>query len=193
MDELQTENEKPLLIVKYRLAHKLFEMFLIYPWLILIGGGFIVKCFNNAMINMCTFKSIFGAILFGLLGLVALYMFLELLFFRTIIIYKDRIEKVYYFLGSRKLDFQNVWRLYEGSVATPLTLTHLKLFSSYKPCCFFRRSFGISMHLLSKEDQTVVYRTLALVSGRTEQEIAEVGTVGIKPFLKNEIKTNIGE
>ena len=43
MNEVETENEKPLLVVKYRLAHKLFEMMLIYPWLILIGGGFIVK------------------------------------------------------------------------------------------------------------------------------------------------------
>lgn len=193
MNELQAENEKPLLVVKYRLAHKLFEMLLLYPWIILIGGGFIVKCFNNAMINMCTFKSIFGAIFFGLLGLAASYMFLELLFFSKVIIYKDRIEKVYYLLGSRTLDFKNVWRLYEGGAATPLIMSHLKLFSNYKRCCFFRSSVGISMHLLSKENRSKIYQTLALVSGRTEQEIREAGIEGMKPFLKNEIKTNTGE
>jgi hypothetical protein len=192
MNELQTENEKPLLVVKYRLAHKLFEMVLIYPWLILIGGGFIVKCFNNAVINMCTFKSVFGAIFFGLLGLAALYMFLELLFFRKVVIYKDRIEKVYYLLGRRKFFFKDT-RLHEGGTA-PILMVLLSISSnSRKNYLSYLYGMRIAMHLLSKENRSKVYQTLALVSGRTEQEIREVGFEGIKPFLKNEIKTNIGE
>lgn len=192
MNEFQTENEKPLLVVKYRLAHKLFEMMLIYPWLILIGGGFIVKCFNNAVINMCTFKSVFGAIFFGLLGFAALYKFLELLFFRKVVIYKDRIEKVYYLLGSRKLSFKDT-KLSEVATA-PILMVLLSINSnSRKNYLSYLYGVRIAIHLLSKEARSKVYQTLALVSGRTEQEIAEAGVVGIKPFLKNEIKTNIGE
>jgi len=187
----QIENEKPLLVVKYLFAHKLFEMLLLYPWLILIGVGFIVQCFNNVMINTCTFKSIFGAIFFGFLGLAALYMFLELLFFRKIVIYWDRIEKIYYLFGSRKLSFKDT-KLSEITTA-PILMVHLRLFSIHKRCCCFKSSMGISIHLLSKETRAKVYQTLALVSGRTEQEIAEAGVDGIKPFLKNEIKINTGE
>lgn len=175
MNELQTENEKPLLVVKYVWWRVLYAQlsFLIG---IIFGLGL------SLYIDGCSIGSYFSIILFGGIGLFAIYSFLELLFFKELKLYQHRIEKVYYLVGTKQIDFQNKILKRIGIALPSMTFF---IFIPNKKYNFLFGRLNIPLHLLSQIDRKKLIEIFASISGHTAQQIEEVGLYGqsLNPFI----------
>lgn len=167
MNELQSENEKPLLIVKYVWWRVLYTQI----WnLIFIGIGSII------FIGDCSYMKCLINILLLMVGAFGVYSFIEMLLFKQLSFYHDRIVKTYYLFGDRVfyLTNQTVLRRTGGTAFDFIS------FASNGKKSFTR--IAISLHAIGLgQVYSQLLNTLSSISNRTVQEV-ESGF--LNPFIK---------
>lgn len=167
MNELQTENEKPLLVVKYVWWRVLYTqiwnlIFIAIGSILFIGDCSYLKCLINILLFM--------------VGAMGVYLFVEMLIFKQLSFYHDRIVKTYYLFGDRVFYFTNQTVLRRGG-GTAFD------FISFAPNS--KESFtriAIPLHTIGLGDvYSQILNTLSSISNRTIQEV-ESGF--LNPFIK---------
>ncbi|MCK9372549.1 MAG: hypothetical protein M0P91_05080 [Sulfuricurvum sp.] len=171
MNEMQMENEKPLLVVRYVWWRVLWRLCMPYvPGIFMFYGfgGYFVE--HN---NPIAYITMYAIMLF------AIGMTINLLLTRDFRFYRDRIEKRWLLLGKKVLKYNEI------NVA--LTNANMRVFN-FRTMAFTKRlecfsSFiRIDRNLISKKTEQKVVQFLADISQREVSEFQE--NVEIYPFVK---------
>lgn len=171
MNELQIENEKPLLVVRYvwwRVLWRLFLPYILGIFMFYGFGGYFVEHNNPiAYITMYAFM------------LFAIGMSINLLFTRDFHFFHDRVEKRWFLLGKKVLNY--------NEIGVALTYMNMRVFNSRtitfdKRIKCFHLNTEIDRNLISKKTEQVVVQFLADISQREISEFQE--NVEIYPFIK---------
>jgi hypothetical protein len=173
MQELQTENEQPLLVVKYVWWRVLWRLFIPYvPGIFMFYGfgGYFVKENNPiAYITMYAFM------------LFAIGMTINLLLTRDFRFFHDRIERRWFLFGTRMLKFDEI--------IVGLTYMNMKAFNS-KTIVFSKRikcfisNIRLDRNLISKKTEQIIVQLLAGIPHRDISEFQE--NLALEPFFKNQ-------
>ena len=171
MDKLQTESEKPLLVVRYVWWRVLWRLCIPYIPAIFIfymaGGAFLKDNNPIVYITMYTFM------LFGI------GMTINLLLTRDFRFFNDRIERRWFLFGMKIVKY--------NEITVVLTYTNMKLFS-FRTFAFDKKikcfHFVISLdrNLISKTMEQTIIQLLANISHRGITELQE--NIALDPFLK---------
>lgn len=151
MHELKTENEKPLLVVKYVWWRILWRIF--FP---LSLGCFIGFLGGMALIESGAY--IVG-IFFYMIGILSGYAILELLMIRQFELYTDKIVKVWNFFGSKEVK-------YTGSMLG-ISFRTFSPFYSLSGYSFFQKVFFRNIHILNRH----ISLDRTLISEKTDNEL----------------------
>ncbi len=171
MNELQTENEKPLLVVKYVWWRVLWRLFMPYvPGIFMFYGfgGYFVK--EN---NPIAYITMYAIMLF------AIGMTINLLLIRDFRFYRDRVEKRWFLVGKRVMKYDEI--------SVGLTYMNMKAFNNRTitfakriKCFYFNTE--IDLNLVSKKTEIKIIQFLADISHRDIAEFQK--NVEIYPFHK---------
>lgn len=178
MDELQTENEKPLLVVKYVWWRVLWRLFIPYvPGIFMFYGfgGYFVK-----QGNPIAYITMYAIMLF------AIGMTINLLFTRDFRFYRDRVEKRWFLFGRKMVKYDEL-----GAV---LTYTNMRVFNNRnilfgniskvltKRIEKIHNTFELDRNLVSKKTEQRIVKYLADISHRDISEFQE--NVALEPLIK---------
>jgi hypothetical protein len=171
MNELQTENEKPLLVVKYVWWRVLWRLFIPYvPGIFMFYGfgGYFVE--HN---NPIAYITMYAIMLF------AIGITINILLTRDFRFFSDRIERRWFLFGTRILKYDEI--------GVALTYMNMRAFNSRtitfdKRIKCFHLNTEIDRNLISKKTEQEVVAFLADISQRETSEFQE--NVEIYPFIK---------
>jgi HJR/Mrr/RecB family endonuclease len=117
----------------------------------------------------------------GLCGLLTtVFLSIDLVFFKEIRLYKNRIVKIWHILGSREI------LLLEAMLKGNNYLERLRAIYNIKRSILLRFLTGIFYieGMATKEDAKMMTRLMPQVTGRDEQEFEQI-RLNMKPLLKN--------
>jgi len=173
MQKLQTENEQPLLVVKYVWWRVLWRLFIPYvPSIFMFygfGGHFVKE--NNPIAYITMY----------VIMLFAIAMTINLLLTRDFRFFSDRIERRWFLFGKKILKYDEI--------IVGLTYINMRAFNnktiafSKRIKCFF---FNIELdrNLISKTTAQTIIEFLANISHRDISEFQE--NLALEPFFKNQ-------
>jgi hypothetical protein len=172
MNELQMENEKPLLVVRYVWWRVIWRLFIPYvPSIFMFYGfgGYFVK--EN---NPIAYITMYVIMLF------AIGMTINLLLTRDFRFFSDRIERRWFLFGNRVLKFDEI--------IIGLTYMNMRAFNN-KTIAFTKRikcfffNIELDRNLINNKMEQKIVQFLADISHRNISEFQE--NIALKPFLKN--------
>lgn len=182
MDESQTENEKPLLIVKYVWWKVLWRLFFPISIVLLFGAGMINSFLLDIQLGCreqtCSF--LYAMLIFwSLITLCAIFLVLMVLLFKEVRIYKNKFEQKWNIFGERIINYQNAY----------LIISRAPPFGSYmlikpKEKFYFVYCY-IDESLLSQSNKEKVWSILSEISDRNINEFQSKGKTTFDPFIKN--------
>jgi uncharacterized membrane protein YuzA (DUF378 family) len=159
-----TSSDQPLLVLRYR-GHQRILRIVLYSFCILIFGfGLIVTFFESGTFVLT--RLIYG-VFAALLGLGGIYALIEILLFKEIRLYNDRMAKEWHLIGTAEIGLKNA--TYNGRdysfmgvrcLRNPNTRQYL---NNFKIILF-------DQYMLAPKDLKELNRLLAKLSGRNVEE-----------------------
>lgn len=181
MDELQSENEKPLLVVKYVWWKILWKLFFPISIVLFFGIGMANMFFLDIQLECkeqsCIF--IYMMLIFWLLMIfIGIFLTLMTILFREIRIYSDRLEQKWYIFGKRIIYYRNAYLITSHSppIASFILIKPIEKF--HLIYCYMDES------LLSKSDREKVLSILSEISNRNIIDFKNKGKTTFNPFIK---------
>lgn len=176
--ELQLSNESPLFILKYKRWRIVWR--LIFPLSFIIPISYMMV-FDWAH-TRTGLEFLFSIIIGGFIFFSFTFQLIDMIFFKEVRFYKDRVVKAWYLLGERSIMLQNA--SLDGS--NNLIISVKKIYDK-KIKVFFAPFKGIFYDetLACRKDVTAVNRLLAELSNRKPEEFKRYRT-SFKPLIKGE-------
>lgn len=157
MDELVIKDEQPLLIVKYEPLKIMWRIFFPYSFWCLIGllaGGSLVSSESIA-------NNIVGVFFYGV-GLMGLYLIMDLLMLKGFYFYPDRVVKVSKLFGQKEMK-------YADSILGISLVKMEPIFNSLSAYSFYKKVMYSNIHIR----YTGVGIDRRMISKNTENQIMD--------------------
>jgi phosphate/sulfate permease len=179
MNELETENEKPLLVVRYVWWKVIWKLFFPISFGLIIGIGMAYGFFGDVQSGwskeLIAVLFLWIVIIFG-----SLFMLFMTILFKKVEFYSDKVSQEWYIFGKREIKYQDAY----------LIISHIPSVSSLiliKPRDKFHLVYCyIDKSLISVINRGKFLTVLSKVSHRNSDEFNNKGRTTFNPFIKNQ-------
>lgn len=185
--EHSDHNDMPIFVLRYRSGATLLQL-IVFMWGAVLGY---LMCFANPP-DMNVPKEIFLRLGGAWVLLGSIFGVIDLIFFKEISLYKDRIVKKWHILGSKEILLRKAkLRGHNYLVRMRKICNAKKGILGLFALLFYSEDFitGISYieQMATKNDAQTMTRFMAQVTGRDEQEF-EMNFLNMNPLIKERIK-----
>lgn len=179
MNELETENEKPLLVVKYVWWKVLWKLFFPIFFGLLIGIGMAYSFFGDIQAG---WSRELVAVLFLWIVIIfsSLFMLFMTILFKKVEFYSDKVSQEWHIFGKREIKYQDTYLVTSNTppIASFILIKPREKF--HLVYCYIDKSL---MSVINREE---IFAVLSKVSHRNSDEFNNKGRTTFKPFIKNQ-------
>jgi phosphate/sulfate permease len=178
MQELQTENEQPLLVVKYVWWRVIWKLFFPISFGLIIGIGMAYGFFDDIQFG---WSKELVAVLFLWLVMIfsSIFMLFMTILFKKIHFYKEKVVQEWYFFGKREIKYQDAYLVISHSPPVASFILIKPKEKRYLVYCYVDRS------LIAEGTRENLLSILSKISHRNSDEFNNKGRTIFNPFIKS--------
>lgn len=159
MNESQTKDMQPLLVVKYEIWKVLWGIFIPHFFVVLIG----ILLGSKLILS----GDIAGGVFFSVMAIVSVSLSFELLMIKEFVFYHDKIVKVWKLLGSKEIKYSNAVL----EITSRLGITNrLSMYSFSQKIQHFYKNIVINRTMISANTEKQI---MEFVSQLLNQDVSQ--------------------
>lgn len=179
MNELETENEKPLLVVRYVWWKVIWKLFFPISFGLIIGIGMAYGFFGDVQSGWS--KELIAVLFLWLVMIFSsVFMLLMTILFKKVEFYSDKVSQEWHIFGKREIKYQDAYLVISHSppVASFILIKPKEKF--HLIYCYIDKS------LIAEGTKENLLSVLSKISHRNSNEFNNKGKTTFNPFIKNQ-------